>query len=159
MDTERPPSNRSPTPITETDSAAAGSAHRHDDRAVSPVIGVVLMVAITVTLASVVAVVVFSLDNRTHAPTTQFQFNYDVENERVTVIHTGGSELDPENVRFGGAALEGTELGETDFASYERIRIGHRAEVAVEPGETLEVIWETDDNTAIVDEFQVPEGL
>ena len=50
----------------------------NDDDAVSPVIGVILMVAITVILAAVIASFVLGLgDQNNPAPTTSFDFEYD----------------------------------------------------------------------------------
>jgi len=49
-----------------------------DDDAVSPVIGVILMVAITVILAAVVASFVLGLgDSQQQTPTASFEFDYD----------------------------------------------------------------------------------
>lgn len=63
-----------------------------DDDAVSPVIGVILMVAITVILAAVIASFVLGLGGSTGnvAPQANFEFNYDSGNSEVTVTHTGG---------------------------------------------------------------------
>ncbi|WP_277555174.1 type IV pilin N-terminal domain-containing protein [Halobaculum limi] len=69
-----------------------------DDRAVSPVIGVILMVAITVILAAVIGSFVLGLGNSVQetAPNANFQFDY-TENGNgtynVSATHTGGDTI------------------------------------------------------------------
>ena len=66
-----------------------------DDSAVSPVIGVILMVAITVILAAVIGSFVLNLGgslNQT-APQASFSFDYN-ESDGVTVIHESGDSIE-----------------------------------------------------------------
>lgn len=68
-----------------------------EDRAVSPVIGVILMVAITVILAAVIGAFVLGLGDSTEsAPQASFQC------EDNALIHNGGDELDPDTLRDEG---------------------------------------------------------
>jgi len=72
-----------------------------DDRGVSPVIGVILMVAITVILAAVIAAFVLGLgDTNSTAPSVTFDFDYDESNGQVTVTHSGGDSFDPARVEL-----------------------------------------------------------
>ncbi|WP_135661484.1 type IV pilin [Halorhabdus rudnickae] len=62
---------------------------RSEDRGVSPVIGVILMVAITVILAAVIATFVMNMGpSEETQPSVQWEWNADSEN--VTLSHTGG---------------------------------------------------------------------
>lgn len=80
-----------------------------DDDAVSPVIGVILMVAITVILAAVIASFVLGLGGSTEvAPTADFSFNYDTDTDSVTVTHGGG-----DNIRQDELFIRGDSLGES----------------------------------------------
>jgi flagellin-like protein len=64
-----------------------------EDRAVSPVIGVILMVAITVILAAVIGTFVLGLgQNVQSTPQASFNFNFD-GNGFVDVTHEGGDRL------------------------------------------------------------------
>ena len=66
----------------------------NDDSAVSPVIGVILMVAITVILAAVIGTFVLGLGSNVQSvPSAQFSFDYD--SGSVTVTHDGGDSIDP----------------------------------------------------------------
>ena len=75
-----------------------------DDRGVSPVIGVILMVAITVILAAVIASFVIGLgdQNQETAPTTSVEFSYDEGDDELEISVTGGENLDPTNVEIQG---------------------------------------------------------
>jgi len=85
-----------------------------DDSAVSPVIGVILMVAITVILAAVIASFVLGLGSSTEvAPTADFSFNYDADADNVTVSHSGG-----DNIRGDELFLRGEQLDVTTTESW-----------------------------------------
>ena len=92
--------------------------YRLDDRGLSKVVGVVLMVAVVIALASTVAVMVTGFGGflSEPAPQASFSFEYDddVENARdtyhpdvhedtdeiVAVTHAGGEQFDPANVEI-----------------------------------------------------------
>lgn len=75
-----------------------------DDRAVSPVIGVILMVAITVILAAVIGTFVLGLGDQVDdtTPNTQLAFDVDIQGESegddqldgVSIEHRGGDRID-----------------------------------------------------------------
>ena len=74
-----------------------------DDRGVSPVIGVILMVAITVILAAVIGAFVLELgsSSATEQPQASFDFEFNGSNvnvTHVTVTHQGGSEIDNSSI-------------------------------------------------------------
>ncbi|MFZ3168348.1 MAG: type IV pilin N-terminal domain-containing protein [Candidatus Methanoperedens sp.] len=64
---------------------------RKNEEAVSPVIGVILMVAITVILAAVIAAFVFGMAPPAKAPSVQLRVTADVSN--LTLTHNGGDPL------------------------------------------------------------------
>ncbi len=68
-----------------------------NDEAVSPVIGVILMVAITVILAAVIAAFVFGMGTPTKAPQVQLKFtatsNVSGVNGSLKISHDGGDPL------------------------------------------------------------------
>ena len=66
-----------------------------DERAVSPVIGVILMVAITVILAAVIGAFVIGIgDDQEVQPTASFNFDFDTDTNKVTVSHSQGDTID-----------------------------------------------------------------
>ena len=66
-----------------------------DDDAVSPVIGVILMVAITVILAAVIGTFVLGLGDQVQdtAPQASMTFDYDATNEELDITHDGGDAI------------------------------------------------------------------
>ena len=65
-----------------------------DDDAVSPVIGVILMVAITVILAAVIASFVLGLGNQSNvSPQASFDADYDASESNLTITHDSGDAI------------------------------------------------------------------
>lgn len=75
---------------------------RHDERAVSPVVGTVLVVAITVVLAAVVGTTAFGLLGSIGSTAPQATFAWDAnltaENDTVAVQHAGGEAVTARNL-------------------------------------------------------------
>ena len=85
----------------------------HDDNAVSPVIGVILMVAITVILAAVIASFVLGLGDQTDsvAPTTSFSFDYEGDPADATEDWSGNDTVGSITISHdGGDPVEGSEM-------------------------------------------------
>jgi flagellin-like protein len=108
-----------------------------DDDAVSPVIGVILMVAITVILAAVIASFVLGLGNQAQqgAPTATIGFDYEQIDENpsgtnygaLAISHDGGDSVSNEELYvrgsgFNGSAIDGTAVpaGGDDLETYVR---------------------------------------
>ncbi|QSG12488.1 Pilin/Flagellin, FlaG/FlaF family [Halapricum desulfuricans] len=74
-----------------------------DDDAVSPVIGVILMVAITVILAAVIASFVLGLGDTTNTtPQASFDFDYNETGENLTITHESGDSIDADRLSLAG---------------------------------------------------------
>ena len=71
-----------------------------EDRGVSPVIGVILMVAITVILAAVIATFVLGLGEQISDTAPQASFQCSDSGE---LIHAGGAELQQDNLDVSGS--------------------------------------------------------
>lgn len=77
-----------------------------DDDAVSPVIGVILMVAITVILAAVIASFVLGIgDQQEVQPQAQFDWEYDSASNNVTLTHSSGESIDNKSIIIRGDGL------------------------------------------------------
>lgn len=91
----------------------------NDERAVSPVIGVILMVAITVILAAVIATFVMDIgDLDEGAPNAQYEWESNEDNTEVTISHRSGNDIDLGNVKVtvvGNKSSDNT--GTTEFQS------------------------------------------
>ena len=112
----------------------------NDDRAVSPVIGVILMVAITVILAAVIGTFVLGLGDSIQDTSPQATFDFDYGNtDTVTVTHEGGDTLTSDNTNkvtivTGGSSTEWPDrpidAGTTSPS------------VTVSSGDEVRVVWE-----------------
>ena len=96
-----------------------------DNKAVSPVIGVILMVAITVILAAVIGTFVLGLGDQVSesAPQAQFTFDYDSTNNELTVTHDGGDAIEASTLVVKGdiptdtdGTPDNTQTADTDVA-------------------------------------------
>jgi flagellin-like protein len=133
-----------------------------DDDAVSPVIGVILMVAITVILAAVIATFVLGLGEQLSdsAPSATFDFDYDEDNTELTITHTGGDTIKASDLYVRGIASPGdwTTVGSYDADS----DIGAGASVAptVNAGDTVRVVWESDqgDQSSTLQQWDGPDA-
>ena len=74
-----------------------------EKRAVSPVIGVILMVAITVILAAVIGTFVLGLGESVQS-TPQAKFAFDYQNDNVTITHEGGDAIPSEELSVTGSS-------------------------------------------------------
>jgi len=118
-----------------------------DDDAVSPVIGVILMVAITVILAAVIATFVLGLGDQVSnsSPQASFSFDYD-GTDTLTVTHDGGQGIDASNLYIRGTDDEDGPWGGTT-GSNSKVKAGNSDDVAVTDGSTVRVIWESSDGS------------
>jgi flagellin-like protein len=118
-----------------------------DDRAVSPVVGVALLIAITVILAAVIGGVVLGLGT-TGADAPQAQLEVDTTNDQIE--HKGGDPLPANETTFqynGSSEPLGSEL--TAGQSYDLNN-------TVSSGDTVTVIWNdpNSDSSQVVAELE-----
>jgi flagellin-like protein len=98
-----------------------------EERAVSPVIGVILMVAITVILAAVIGTFVLGLGDQVQetSPNAQWDTEYDDPasgGDSVTITHTSGDSVNGDlltvavsNATDGGTAISWDQSSDTTF--------------------------------------------
>ncbi len=113
-----------------------GNNSTADDRAVSPVIGVILMVAITVILAAVIGGFVLGLgDSLQSAPQSQLEASYvsDADgagNDGVALSHNGGDAIPAADleIKFGSASADGFVSAAEGSWSDSDFQVGDTAE-------------------------------
>jgi flagellin-like protein len=98
-----------------------------DSRAVSPVIGVILMVAITVILAAVIGTFVLGLGDQVQETAPQAQITIEEADlqagsnsggDGVTFSHNGGDEFTEDNTDQLRVTVDGEELGTAESEDY-----------------------------------------
>ncbi|MBX0321556.1 type IV pilin N-terminal domain-containing protein [Halomicroarcula sp. F13] len=151
-----------------------------DDDAVSPVIGVILMVAITVILAAVIATFVLGLGDQVSntAPQASFSFDYDsaTGDGELDITHDGGDTIEAQNLQItsdtsfdGTGTVSGqTSAAFTEFAAYsDGSEISAGTSVTIEASSsgdlddgTVRVTFQSDqgDNSATLAEWSGPDA-
>ncbi len=112
----------------------------NDDDAVSPVIGVILMVAITVILAAVIASFVLELGNQPQ-DTPQAQFEFDYDGSELTVTHNGGDTIDGAEIEFRGENFGATETTWESETGDTEISTGDSATFTAQDDYDITVVW------------------
>ena len=135
-----------------------------DDRAVSPVIGVILMVAITVILAAVIGTFVLGMSDQVGSDTPRASFDMSVGNSgsTVTITHETGDTIDGANVvitstqAFDQATGSGSTWEAIDGGSDVEISAGSSISISHSTGDftgdTVRVVYqspESDSSTTL----------
>lgn len=142
-----------------------------DDRAASPIIGVILMVAITVIVASVLAVFVFGFGVEEPGPSVTFEYQYDRGETELMIHHVSGDTFQASDVTI---LLDGNEATWADIGSLvapdttvtvgDGVRIGDGdgsdPKPAVQPTDTVKLRWESADGeqSTILDTWEGPDA-
>lgn len=118
-----------------------------DETAVSPVIGIILMVAITVILGATVGSVVLSMSGELQDDTPQIATDFEYSGGSVTVYHNGGDDV-------SASDLSVSETGSSDGVSVTgsgTISAGDEiANGSVESDETIRIVWSDGEQSATI---------
>jgi len=136
-----------------------------EDDAVSPVIGVILMVAITVILAAVIASFVLGLGDTADEVQPTSSFSSDFGDDDVTITLTDGDTLDEDEMFIRGAVEDDREddiQGGIDdvWEVGSSVTLDHDSFDGDE-GDSVNIVWEESggDNSATLYTFELSEGL
>jgi flagellin-like protein len=142
-----------------------------DDEAVSPVIGVILMVAITVILAAVIGAFVLNIGgSQDTAPSASLEIDSvtDGTNDYVVISHEGGAELTASTLKVtigGDKAYEdgsmknsfsqasGSTLWSGDISAGDTLNISDTSDdTIIDDGDEVTVVWSSpsSDKTSIL---------
>lgn len=152
-----------------------------DDSAVSPVIGVILMVAITVILAAVIASFVLGLGDETDdvSPNIVFDADFDQDDNSTTItVDTSDGDVDVNDIEVRGAAVAEEDLTwgdmNTNLGAGESVTLQFDTDPAEDgfvadpagtednwdavEGEDIVIVFETDDTSDTLDTITVPDA-
>ena len=127
-----------------------------EDRGVSPVIGVILMVAITVILAAVIGAFVLGLGDQASQSAPQASIGFSFEGDtNVTLTHDGGDSIDNSTIQVlvgGDSVYNDSQVNEDNVEEStngwtDPISTGKSLEIQPEEGvdtsgETVRVVWD-----------------
>lgn len=144
-----------------------------DDDAVSSVLGVVLMVAVTIVLAAVIGTFVLGIGEELTDPSPRVVFEYSMDvddgpgNSSVVVLHSNGDQFDRQNVEItidGDLAyVNGRTQGQYSAGGGGwpvRVTAGDRLEIEdsgsqIESGDMLRIIWNDGEHASIIGEQRI----
>lgn len=124
------------------------------DDAVSPVVGVVLMVAVTVVLSAAIGTFALGLEEAAGAspPATELAFDYD--DPVLEVVHDGGSGVDGERLRLVSGTTT-TEWGDGPVRPGDS-RTLDRTDGDFARGGTVHVVWVAEGQSVTLRSYEVP---
>ena len=132
------------TPTMELIQTLRATVSGDDDRGVSPVIGVILMVAITVILAAVIATFVLGLGEQVSSTAPQVTFDMEVDtsssNDELTVVHDGGGTVERQDVAVnvgGDRAYTGSQSGGATESGWQLASTGDDFPTEIQAGGDL----------------------
>ena len=136
---------------------------RSDDRAVSPVLGVALLIAMTVILAGVVGYVALGVDAKdANAPQANLDFTQRTisgSGETVAMSHDGGDALPAGTIDVKITSGAGTTYTLADSDPTAKITTGETVDVATggEEGDVVKVVWQdpSSDREVLIAEYTV----
>ena len=135
-----------------------------DDDAVSPVIGVILMVAITVILAAVIGAFVLNIGgSQSKAPQATMQWKYNSDLDVVNATHQSGEKLPQNEVDY---SVDGTSSAlPGDLAAGDKLVINDAnsaqiggtvgSEQNITPGNEIKLIWNSpsSDKSSVISSY------
>ena len=135
-----------------------------DDSAVSPVIGVILMVAITVILAAVIGTFVLNLGQGINqsAPQASFGFDYNGTTD-VTITHQSGDTINGDQLN---TTISGTNSWDSSPSeNWDGMSVDAGSSIEKTPsnefgGETIRVVWSSQngESSATLSQSTAPGG-
>jgi len=139
----------------------------NDDDAVSPVIGVILMVAITVILAAVIASFVLGLgDSQQQTPTASFDYDYDSNNSELTITKSSGDDITSNQVTITGDSANTTfhdQIGSLgsgdDITSGDSFTLNDSSTTpTISAGDEVRITWSAEDqeSSTTLSTYEIP---
>lgn len=131
------------------------------DRGVSPVIGVILMVAVTVVLAAVISVFLLGATDQIGDPVPSLTLDAEFEDGEATISHVSGASVATDSllVVIEGDELDDGEDGDVDFGDIETLRTGNTFTVDIaeeyDNGDTMTIIFQSGDAGYPLAEFEI----
>ncbi|TYL37584.1 type IV pilin [Natronococcus pandeyae] len=128
-----------------------------EERAVSPVIGVILMVAITVILAAVIAAFVLDMgDLDETAPNAQFDWELDAAGDNIEEITlTSGEDVETANIEINGDDVDTASDGTADITGNDQTWTAGQTLVLDSPDSEVTITWNADGSSSIIAEEEV----
>lgn len=137
-----------------------------DERGLSPVVSVILLIAVAVVVIGAIAAFMFNIGGvalQPGAPNVQLTFDWDADDGELTITHDGGPVLTDENTHELEIYVNGERTETWANASDGTLPVQAGDDIAVTepdagPGDTVRVVWIGPDaqQTATLANFNIP---
>lgn len=148
------------------------------ERAVTPVIGIILLVAIAVILSAVVGKFALGLGDQVQdfAPNTRFAFDFDTtvtgetcglsggggpNKGELTMTHEGGDNIDESQLTLVDNNGNRASWNDCSSTAVSEINSGDQATPEVDSDDTIRIVWESENNaddTAVLATYEGPDA-
>lgn len=151
---------------------------RASERAVTPVIGIILMVAIAVILATVIGTFAFNLYDKTQdfAPSTRFTFKFDStangescglkddggpNQGELKIIHESGEKINEEQLTVIDDEGNEASWNACTLTPVSELTAGSTANPDIDSDDTIRLVWKSEnkaDDTVVLAKFKGPDA-
>lgn len=148
------------------------------ERAVTPVIGIILLVAITVILAAVIGTFTLGMGDRVQdfAPSTRIGFDFDADASgescglaggggpdqgELTITHQGGDKIEESQLTLVDDDGNETSWNNCATSGVTDITAGDKATPHIDSDDTIRLVWNSEndvDDTSVVAKFEGPDA-
>jgi flagellin-like protein len=130
-----------------------------DDRAVSPVIGVILMVAITVILAAVIGTFVLGLGDSLSSTSPTASISAEANTDTITFTHDGGDTIDEGNLRAVSSndniEVSATTTDGDDFATGDTVEVSIDSGTSPSESTTVSLVFDDGSTSSTLSSIEV----
>ena len=131
-----------------------------DERAVSPVIGVILMVAITVILAAVIGAFVIGIgDDQEQVPQASWDYTF-IGDGDVEITHEGGDSINADRITVNGEDWAEGSDEEDSITAGDLFESSETTLDDIEGGDEVRIVWTSEGggSTSTLATSTAPEG-
>lgn len=114
-----------------------------DSRAISPVVGIVVIVALTVGVGAIVGGSLFMMGDSAGESAPQAEFTTDVSNDKIIITHVAGESVDPHKIAVNEYPGEDV-FTDANGNTYEKISAGDTGEIDGNNTTTVNIQWESE---------------
>lgn len=147
-----------------------------DSRAVTPVIGIILLVAIAVILGAIIGTFGFGLADKVqdYAPNSQFDFNFDPtasgqscglagagDTGKLEITHEAGDKIDESQLTLVDGEGNSADWNNCASTPVTDITSGDKTIPDIDTDDTIKILWESENkggDTAVLATYEGPDA-
>ena len=126
-----------------------------DGRGLLPVVPLVSLFGFTFGAQASASESVSESDER--APRAVFEFDYDDDAKELVIVHVGGDSIPASELYVRGTGISPTGSW-AEIGGQEEVRAGERIVIDAQPDAIVQLIWESEQSSSVIDEWQGPDA-